>query len=135
VPIVTLTNIEKSFGDRVIFRGLNFLIDRGERAGLIGDNGTGKTTLFKIITGQVQPEIGDVAVAKSVKLGHLTQDAILDPKNTVMDEAELAFSTLHDLSHRLRELEHDMAEHTGDALEKTLEKYQIVQHEFDLAGG
>ena len=46
MPLVTLTNIEKSFGDRVIFRELNFLIDRGERVGLIGDNGTGKTTLF-----------------------------------------------------------------------------------------
>src|SRR4029078_6556486 len=94
MPIVTLNNIEKSFGERVIFRELNFLIDRGERVGLIGDNGTGKTTLFKIITGEVKPEIGNVAVAKSIKLGHLTQDAIFDAGNTVMDEAELAFAEL-----------------------------------------
>ncbi len=135
MPIVTLSNLEKSFGDRVIFRGLEFLIDRGERVGLIGDNGTGKTTLFKIITGEVTPEIGVVSIAKTIKLGHLTQDAIFDPGNTVMDEAELAFSTLHDLSHRMRELEHDMAEHTDEQLDKTLETYQNVQHEFDLAGG
>ena len=60
---------------------------------------------------------------------------MFDPNNTVMDEAELAFAELHDLSHRLRELEHAMAEETDEALEKTLEKYQTVQHEFDLAGG
>ena len=135
MPIVTLTNIDKSFGDRIIFQGLNFLIDRGERVGLIGDNGTGKTTLFKVITREVEPERGDVAIAKTIKLGHLTQDAIFDPKNTVMDEAELAFAELHALSHRLRDLEHAMAEDQGEALEKTLEKYQDVQHEFDLAGG
>jgi ATP-binding cassette subfamily F protein 3 len=135
MPIVTLSNIEKSFGDRVIFRELNFLIDRGERVGLIGDNGTGKTTLFKVITGEVQPEIGNVAISKSIKLGHLTQDAVFDAGNTVMDEAELAFSNLHQLSHDLRELEHDMAVQSGETLERTLEKYQIVQHEFDLAGG
>ena len=135
MPIVTLSNIEKSFGERVIFRELGFLIDRGERVGLIGDNGTGKTTLFKIITGEVIPEIGSVAMAQTIKLGHLTQDAIFDPANTVMDEAELAFANLHQLSHQLRELEHDMATQSGEMLERTLEKYQIVQHEFDLAGG
>src|SRR5436305_12809727 len=118
MPIVSLTNIEKSFGDRVIFDHLNFLIDRGERVGLIGDNGAGKTTLFKVITGEVQPEAGGVAVAKSVKLGHLTQDAVFDPANSVMDEAELAFAELHALSHRLRELEHEMAEHAGEQLQK-----------------
>src|SRR5207248_7200333 len=63
------------------------------------------------------------------------QDPTFDPANTVMDEAELAFAELHRLSHRLRELEHDMAGATGDALEKVLRQYQTAQHEFDLAGG
>src|SRR5262245_25960386 len=111
MPIVTLTNIDKSFGDRVIFQGLNFIIDRGERVGLIGDSVTGKTTRVKINTGQVEAERGGVAIARSIKLGHLTQDAVFDRANTVMDEAELAFAELHALSHQLRELEHDMAEH------------------------
>jgi ATP-binding cassette subfamily F protein 3 len=52
-----------------------------------------------------------------------------------MDEAELAFSELHDLSHRLRDLEHAMAEQTGAQLEKTLKQYETVQHDFDIAGG
>jgi ATP-binding cassette subfamily F protein 3 len=135
MPVVTLANIEKHFGQRVLFEGLNFQIERGERVGLIGDNGAGKTTLFKTITGEVQPDSGIVAIAKSVKLGHLTQDASFDATNTVMDEAELAFAELHALSHRLRDLEHAMAEQTGDELERTLRAYQNLQHEFDLAGG
>jgi ATP-binding cassette subfamily F protein 3 len=135
MPVVTLSNIEKHFGQRVLFEGLNFQIDRGERVGLIGDNGAGKTTLFKTITGEVQPDSGIVATARSVKLGHLTQDASFDAANSVMDEAELAFAELHALSHRLREHEHAMAEQSGEELERTLRAYQNLQHEFDLAGG
>jgi ATP-binding cassette subfamily F protein 3 len=135
MAIVTLSNIEKTFGRRVIFDKLDFTIDRGERIGLIGDNGSGKTTLFRVLTGEVLVDQGLVAVAKGAKLGHLVQDPVFDAASTVMDEAELAFAELHDLSHRLRELEHDMAHVTGDDLDRVLKKYQDVQHEFDLAGG
>jgi ATP-binding cassette subfamily F protein 3 len=135
MPIASLTNLEKTFGQRVLFEHLDFEIDRGERVGLIGDNGSGKTTLFKMITGQEQPDSGTVAIAKSVKLGHLTQDPVFESGNTVMDEAELAFADLHRLAHELRDLEHEMAGKAGPALEKTLKRYQSLQHEFDLAGG
>src|SRR3954449_10936522 len=111
MPIVTLSNIEKTFGQRVLFDHLNFEIDRGERVGLIGDNGSGKTTLFKVITGQIEPDSGITAIAKSVRIGYLTQDPVFDPDNTVMDEAELAFADLHRIAHELRHLEHAMAEH------------------------
>ena len=135
MSIATLTNIEKTFGKRVLFEGLNLNVERGERIGFIGANGSGKTTLFKVLTGEVIPDAGIVAVAKSTKVGHLTQDPKFDQTNTVMDEAELAFAQLHELSHRLRDIEHEMATHTGEELDKTLERYQSVQHEFDLAGG
>ena len=135
MPIATITNLEKTFGKRVIFDKLEFLIDRGERVGLIGPNGAGKTTLFKILTGEIAADVGTVVIAKSIKVGHLSQNPTFDPANTVMDEAELAYANLHTLSHRMRDLEHEMAHLTDDALEKILEEYQNVQHEFDLAGG
>ena len=135
MPIATLTNIEKHFGKRVIFENLEFMIDRGERVGLIGPNGAGKSTLFKILTSEIPPDVGSVAIAKTIKVGHLVQDPTFDMANTVMDEAELAFANLHQLSHDMRQLEHDMAEHAGDDLEKTMEKYTEVQGAFDLAGG
>jgi ATP-binding cassette subfamily F protein 3 len=135
MPIVTLTEIEKNFGRRVIFDKLEFAIDRGERVGLIGDNGAGKTSLFKVIMGELAIDDGDVSIARTVRLGHLVQDPIFDGTNTVIDEAELAFAELHDLSHRMRELEHEMAVVQGDDLDKVLKKYEDVQHQFDLAGG
>jgi ATP-binding cassette, subfamily F, member 3 len=135
MALATLLNIEKNFGRRVMFDKLGFSIDRGERVGLIGDNGSGKTTLFRVLTKQLAVDFGTVSVTEGVKFGHLEQDPVFAPGNSVMDEAELAFSTLHDLSHRLRELEHEMAHVTGDALEKILNQYQDAQHDFETAGG
>ncbi|HRK29767.1 MAG TPA: ABC-F family ATP-binding cassette domain-containing protein [Tepidisphaeraceae bacterium] len=135
MPLLTLQNLEKSFGDRIILNKADLLLDRGERVGLIGDNGTGKTTLFKVITGEMEPEAGVVAINRGLKIGHLTQQASFDPANTVIDEAELAFAHLHELAHRMRELEHAMAEHTDDDLDRTLKKYEELQHEFEADGG
>src|SRR5258706_962061 len=135
MPVISLSNIEKTFGQRVLFDHLNFSMEKGERVGFIGANGAGKTSLFKLLTGELTADSGDVSVARSVKLGVLSQDPIFDPTNTVIDEAELAFAELHRLSHEMRDIEQAMADATGDALEKILKKYQDVQHEFDLAGG
>ncbi|HEY7119363.1 MAG TPA: ABC-F family ATP-binding cassette domain-containing protein [Tepidisphaeraceae bacterium] len=135
MPIATLTNIEKTFGQRVLFDKLNLNVYRGERIGLIGDNGAGKTSLFKALLGELPLDAGSAAVNKSIKVGHLRQDPVFDPSNTVIDEAELAFAELHALSHRLRDLEHEMAHLSGEALQRVLERYQKVQHDFELAGG
>src|SRR5262249_309346 len=110
MALVSLSNIEKTFGPQVIFDKLEFSIDRGQRVGLIGNNGSGKSTLFKVILGDMPIDAGSASVAKGTRIGHLPQDPVLDPKNSVIDEAELAFAQLHDLSHQLRELEHEMAE-------------------------
>ncbi|HEV8607235.1 MAG TPA: ABC-F family ATP-binding cassette domain-containing protein [Tepidisphaeraceae bacterium] len=135
MAVASLSNIEKDFGERILFDKVNLTVYEQERIGLIGANGSGKTTLFKILTGEVTPDSGDVGIARNIRVGYLTQDPVFDASNTVIDEAELAFAALHDLSHRLRELEHDMAGLEGDALQKVLNQYQTTQHEFDLAGG
>jgi len=135
MAIASLSNVEKHFGKKVLFEKADMAIFEGERVGFIGANGTGKTTLFKMLMGQVQPDVGTVAVSRGTRVGYLVQNPSFDLENTVLDEAELGFAELHDLSHRMRDLEHRMAEETGEALEKVLEKYQNVQHEFDLAGG
>jgi len=135
VSLATLANIEKTFGKRTIFDQLNLNVETGERLGFIGSNGSGKSTLFKVLMNEMPIDSGVVAIAKSAKVGHLVQDPKFDPTNTVMDEAELAFAELHKLSHQMRDIEHEMAHLTGDALEKILHKYQEVQHDFDLAGG
>jgi len=135
MAIATLSKIEKTFGRRVLFDKLDFAIDRGDRVGLIGDNGSGKTSLFKVLLGELSIDAGTAAVSKGIRVGHLPQDPVFDASNTVIDEAELAFATLHDLSHEQRDIEHQMAHVTGEELDRLLNRYQHVQHEFEIAGG
>ena len=135
VPLASLDDLHLAFGQRVILDGVGFAMERGERVGLIGDNGSGKSTLLKMLAGLQAPDAGRVGLARSAKLGYLAQDPIFDSDGTVLDEAELAFGPLHDMARALRELEHDMAEQQDDSLQRTLKRYQSLQHEFDLAGG
>ena len=69
MSLATLANIEKTFGQRVLFDKLNLNVERGERIGFIGANGSGKTTLFKVLVGQVTPDAGTVSIADGVKIG------------------------------------------------------------------
>src|SRR5688572_27913183 len=102
MSIAALSNIEKTFGKRVIFDKLNVTIYEGERIGLIGANGAGKTTLFRMMTGEMTPDAGNVAISKGTKVGYLAQDPVFDAENTVIDEAELAFAKLHERSEERR---------------------------------
>ena len=135
MPIATLNNLTKHFGHKALFEDLNLSIYRGQRIGMIGANGSGKSTMLRILLGQVSADDGVASIRKGVTVGYLEQNPTFTAGNTVIDEAEAAFAELHDLSHRMRDLEHAMALVTGDELEKVLGKYQDVQHAFELAGG
>ncbi len=135
MALVQIDNIEKLIGERLLFHGLSWTIYEGERVGLIGDNGSGKSTLFKMLLKEMTPDSGTVVVSQGVKIGHLAQDPVFSPGHTVFDEAEMAFADLHALGVKLRTIEHDMATAEGEALDKLLEKYTDVQHEFEMAGG
>ncbi|MDY6822940.1 MAG: ABC-F family ATP-binding cassette domain-containing protein [Thermodesulfobacteriota bacterium] len=67
------TNLSKSYGDQVLFDDIGFDVNPGERVGLVGRNGHGKTTLFRLITGQETPDSGDISIAKGYRIGYLTQ--------------------------------------------------------------
>lgn len=135
MPLVQLNNIEKVLGDRLLFNQLGLSIEKGERVGLIGNNGEGKTTLFRMIVGEMTPDVGEVNIPRGTKIGYLKQDPEFTPGNTVIDEAELAFADLHDLSHKLRDIEHKMGDAQGDDLDKLLSRYEKLQHDFDEKGG
>ncbi|HMO26042.1 MAG TPA: ABC-F family ATP-binding cassette domain-containing protein, partial [Tepidisphaeraceae bacterium] len=135
MALLTIDNLLLSFGQRVLFDHVFLQLDRGERVGVVGDNGTGKTTLFKMIAGEQSPDSGSVSVARGTKIGYLRQDATFPPGSTVIDEAEDAFAELHALSHKLRDLEHAMAEVEGDELDRVLAQYEKLQHQFEQAGG
>lgn len=85
--VLTTVGLTKSFGDRTLFSDINFMIKKGDKIALIGDNGRGKTTLFNIIRQRIQPDEGYTVLGRNVSLGYYDQEqADLDPNKTVMDE-------------------------------------------------
>src|SRR5712692_2174735 len=128
-----LTDVYKSYGAQEVLRGATLQINPGEHVGLVGRNGAGKTTIFRLVDDEATPDRGEVVRARGLKPGLLSQHVHFEPGSTVHESALAAFGHLQQLEHEMHELEHRMAE-AGD-LEKILERYSDLQHEFEREGG
>src|SRR2546427_7017835 len=129
-----LSDVHKSYAAQDVLRGASLQINPGEHVGLVGRNGAGKTTVFRLVTGEETPDQGDVVRARGVRLGLLGQHVQFEPGTTVHESALAAFGHLQQIEHEMHELEHCMADAGGD-LEKILERYSDLQHEFEREGG
>ncbi|HEX2269589.1 MAG TPA: ABC-F family ATP-binding cassette domain-containing protein [Pyrinomonadaceae bacterium] len=129
-----LSEVHKSYGTQDVLRGTSLQVNPGEHVGLVGRNGAGKSTIFRLVRGDEAVDRGDVVRARGVKLGLLDQHVHFQPGSTVHESALAAFGRLQQIEHEMHELEHRMAE-AGDDLEKILERYSDLQHEFEHEGG
>lgn len=129
-----LSDVHKSYATHDILRGATLQINPGEHVGLVGRNGAGKTTIFRLVSGDETPDRGEVVRARGVRLGLLAQHVHFEPGTTVHESALAAFGRLQQIEHEMHELEHRMAEVDVD-LEKVLERYSDLQHEFEREGG
>src|SRR5688572_19170551 len=129
-----LSDVYKSYGTQDVLRGLSMQVNPGEHVGLVGRNGSGKTTMFRLIAGDEQADKGEVIRARGVKLGFLAQHIHFEPGSTVHESALAAFGHLQRIEHEMHELEHRMADADGD-LEAVLERYSDLQHQFEREGG
>lgn len=84
--MLQVNNVEKSYGDRTLFKGLSFALTPGERLALVGRNGTGKSTLFRMILGEEHPDSGDIIIPKGYRVGHLSQHLSF-AKSNILEEA------------------------------------------------
>ena len=129
-----LSEVHKSYGVQDVLRGASLQVNPGEHVGLVGRNGAGKSTIFRLVRGDESADRGDVVRARGVKLGLLDQHVHFKPGSTVHESALAAFGRLQQIEHEMHELEHRMAD-AGDDLEKVLERYSDLQHEFEHEGG
>ena len=137
MTILTAHSLGKYFGAQDIFSDLDFAISRGDRVALVGPNGTGKTTLIRILAGLEPPTTGQLHQAKNLKVGYLEQHASLaSTTGTLWSLALSAFTGLRRQEAELQALEVELA-HTPDepAHSTLLEKYGEAQAQFELAGG
>ena len=117
-----------------MLRGTTLQINPGEHVGLVGRNGAGKSTIFRLVRGEESADKGEVVKARGVRLGLLDQHVHFEPGSTVHESALAAFGHLQQIEHEMHELEHRMAD-AGDELEKILERYSDLQHQFEHEGG
>ncbi|MBA2704833.1 MAG: ATP-binding cassette domain-containing protein [Blastocatellia bacterium] len=129
-----LSDVRKSYGTQDVLRGTTLQINPGEHVGLVGRNGSGKTTIFRLISGEETTDAGDVVRARGVRLGLLAQHVNFEPGATVHESALAAFGHLQQIEHEMHVLEHRMAEAPED-LDKVLERYSDLQHQFEREGG
>ena len=129
-----LSDVYKSYGTQDVLRGLSMQVNPGEHVGLVGRNGSGKTTMFRLIGGEEPADKGEVIRARGVRLGFLAQHIHFEPGTTVHESALAAFGHLQQIEHEMHELEHRMAE-AGEDLEAVLERYSDLQHQFEREGG
>jgi ATP-binding cassette subfamily F protein 3 len=129
-----LSDVFKSYGVQDVLRGTTLQINPGEHVGLVGRNGAGKSTIFRLVRGEESADKGEVVKARGVRLGLLDQHVHFDAGSTVHESALAAFGHLQQIEHEMHELEHVMSE-AGAELEKILERYSDLQHQFEHEGG
>ncbi len=127
-----LADITKSYGGNEILRGVSFQVNPGEKVGLVGRNGAGKTTVFRLITGQEAADSGDVFKSNSLNLGLLDQHVDFGVDETVHTAALSAFKEIHDIEAEMRALEKTME---TDHSETVLDRYAELQTAFEQADG
>jgi ATP-binding cassette subfamily F protein 3 len=136
--LLQLEGISKSFGDRVLFAGVDLTVNAGDRVGLVGPNGAGKTTLLAIAAGDDSQDGGRRNLARGVRIGMLRQEIDPTQRHTVREEAASALRRLDDLEREIRELEERMAAlgRNGEEIPRTLaERYDRIHGSFSAEGG
>ena len=130
-----LEEVFKSYGAQEVLRGVSFQINPGDHAGIVGANGAGKTTVFRIISKLEEADSGQVIMARGLRSGVLAQQPSFEGGLSVREQALSVFKHLHDLEAEMSRLEHLMAEASGAELEQAMHDYSDARHTYELDGG
>jgi ATPase subunit of ABC transporter with duplicated ATPase domains len=134
MSVLIVENLTHGFGDRTLFRDVAFRLQPGERVGLVGANGTGKSTMMGILTGQLIPDHGRIEWMPKVQVGYLDQHTKLQPGKTIRDVLKDAFLPLLELEAENMAIAEKMADATPEELEELLERMGEIQDRLDASG-
>ncbi len=135
MAIAALRNIQHEFESLHLLRGLNLEVSKGERVALVGANGSGKTTIFRILARHLAPTRGEVFWRKGLQVGYLPQQSRLETDQTVAEVARGPFAELGRMERRLGELSGEMAEAGGKRLGRLMAEYGRLEARHAVAGG
>ena len=132
MAVLSVSGINKSYGEDIILKDVSFSVNKNDKVAIIGDNGEGKSTLLKIITKQLEADSGSVYFEDPASYGYLSQQVIDNVENTLLEEMELAFTSLKKIEKEMEEL----VEKMSNSSDKTLiDRYSHLQEMYSNNGG
>ena len=134
MAVLSARGLSMSFVERTLFTDVNFDIEKRDKMGFIGRNGTGKTTLFKIITGELDATMGGVILATDAKVGYMRQHACTDPCRSVFEELRLVFTPLMEMEKEIESLTAQIDAGAGDIDSLILRQTALID-KFNADGG
>ena len=136
--MLNIHNLSVSFGGTYLFEEVTFRMGAGDRVGLVGKNGAGKSTMLKILAGDFKPDSGQIATEKEVRIGFLRQDIDFEQGRTVLEEAYQAFTDIQEVEKKLVDINHQLVSRTdyeSEAYSQIIEDLSDYTHRFELLGG
>ncbi len=133
--ILSVSNLDKSFNDVPVLRNVSFHIEEHEKAAIVGVNGAGKTTLLRLIMGELPADGGTVTVSRGSSIGYLSQHDAVDGDHTIYDELLSVKQDIVDLEHRMRAMELQMKNVSGEELSQLMDAYTSLTHTYEARNG
>ena len=133
--LLNVSHVNKSYGEDVIIKDATFSVDEGSKLAIVGNNGCGKSTLMKIIVGQLPMDDGDVSLKKDASFGYLAQYQEDANNDNILDHVLNAKADLLSMEKKLSDMEYKMNDISADEMEAFMDSYHKLQHKFDLSGG
>ena len=135
MAVVTLSDIHVAFGPEVVLDKLNLQLHPGEKVGMVGANGSGKSTILRLIVGEIESDMGKVSKQRSLNIGYLSQETMFGGNRTVMEEMHASVEHLLKLQREIHAVSGEMGNLAGSDLQTMMEKYDRLCHDFEIAGG
>lgn len=136
--MLNIHDLSVSFNGDYLFESVTFRLNPGDRVGLVGKNGAGKSTMLKILSKEVEPDSGSIASDKEIKIGFLKQDIDFVQGRTVLEEAYQAFEEILSVQNQIDEINHQLANRTdyeSTEYSELIDKVSDLTHRFDILGG
>ncbi|MBI6115532.1 ABC-F family ATP-binding cassette domain-containing protein [Salegentibacter maritimus] len=136
--MLNIHNLSVSFGGEYLFEELTFRLGAGDRVGLIGKNGAGKSTMLKILAGEQEYDEGQIARDKELNIGFLKQDIDFEQGRTVLQETQQAFEEIKKLEKQIDDINHQLATRTdyeSDSYTQLIQDLSEITHTYEIIGG
>ena len=136
--MISVNNLSLYFGGQDVFKDISFMVNKGDKIGLVGKNGAGKSTLLNVLSKELKPNKGNVSIPNGLIVGYLTQDLDFEDGRTVIDEAQVAFDYLNEIKERLEVVNNQINERTDyetDSYLDLISEFHDLDERYRMGGG